>query len=110
MYKLQLQVGKKWLAVVRLVAVITLKNYSKLYLLKDCLLERYEGGLATLQFDREWQWKIKASEESLHPDLRLKYEQTFPGSTSSQTKLATIDEMSKENAGHLVELLQYEKE
>ena len=87
-------------------AAIT-KSYTSL---KERLLERYEGGLATLRYVREWQQRKRNGGEGLHQfvtDLRLKYERAFPAPTP-EVEPPALEGLSEENKERLAALLKNE--
>jgi len=68
--------------------------------LKQHLLSRYEGGLATLRYTREWQQRVKRGDESLHQfltDLRLRYERAFPSPPVLPPQPEVISDLSEED-------------
>jgi len=81
--------------------------------LKQHLLSRYEGGLATLRYTREWQQRVKRGDESLHQfltDLRLKYERAFPSPPVLPPQPDAISDLSEEDNQRLTALLRHEKQ
>ena len=81
--------------------------------LKQRLLSRYEGGLATLRYTREWQQRVKRGDESLHQfltDLCLKYERAFPPPPVLPPRPEAINELSEEDNQRLTALLAHEKQ